>query len=94
MPKSANEYDSYAEVWIDLSDKREALIHNERASAMEPKNSNALRIVAELEKEGLVEKRARLRRLYHLRIDLPQVMLEVFHVIAHQPVQRGDAVRW
>ena len=52
-PKSANVYDSYAEACLKLGDKREALIHYKRAAAMDPKNSNAARIVADLEKEGV-----------------------------------------
>ncbi len=53
-PKSSNVYDSYAEACLKLGDKREALINYKRAAAMDPNNGNAARIVAELEKEGIV----------------------------------------
>ena len=52
-PQSANVYDSYAEACLKLGDKREALIHYKRASKLDPNNTNALRIVAELEKAGI-----------------------------------------
>lgn len=52
-PKSANVYDSYAEACLKLGDKKEALIQYKRALAMDPLNTNAARIVAELEKEGV-----------------------------------------
>ncbi|MBL7953790.1 MAG: class A beta-lactamase-related serine hydrolase, partial [Flavobacteriales bacterium] len=52
-PKSSNVYDSYAEACLKLGDKREALIHYKRALAMNPQNTNAARIVAELDKEGV-----------------------------------------
>jgi CubicO group peptidase (beta-lactamase class C family) len=50
-PKSANVYDSYAEACLKLGDKEQALIYYKRTLAMEPRNSNAERIVSELEKE-------------------------------------------
>lgn len=52
-PQSANVYDSYAEACLKLGDKREALINYKRASKLDPNNTNALRIVAELEKAGI-----------------------------------------
>lgn len=52
-PKSSNVYDSYAEACLKLGDKREALSNYRRAAAMDPNNSNASRIVAELEREGI-----------------------------------------
>lgn len=52
-PKSANVYDSYAEACLKLGEKREALTNYRRAAAMDPNNSNASRIVAELEREGI-----------------------------------------
>ena len=52
-PESANVYDSYAEACLKLGDKREALINYKRAFAMDPKNTNAPRIVAHLEQEGV-----------------------------------------
>lgn len=55
-PKSSNVYDSYAEACLKLGDKREALIHYKRALAMNPQNTNAARIVAELDKEGVQSK--------------------------------------
>lgn len=55
-PRSANVYDSYAEACLKLGDKREALIHYKRALAMNPQNTNAARIVAELDKEGVQSK--------------------------------------
>ncbi len=48
-PKSANVYDSYAEACLKLDDKKEALEYYRKAAAMDPKNSNAARIVGELE---------------------------------------------
>ncbi|MGV3636988.1 MAG: serine hydrolase, partial [Flavobacteriales bacterium] len=53
-PKSANVYDSYAEACLKLGDKSEALRNYKRAMAMNPQNANAARIVAELEREGVV----------------------------------------
>lgn len=53
-PKSANVYDSYAEACLKLGDKKQALDYYKRAAAMDPKNANAARVVAELEKEGAV----------------------------------------
>lgn len=50
-PKSANVYDSYAEACLKLGEKHEALRNYKRALAMNPQNTNAARIVAELEKE-------------------------------------------
>ncbi|QQR88362.1 MAG: serine hydrolase [Flavobacteriales bacterium] len=50
-PKSANVYDSYAEACLKLGDKKQALEFYKRTLAMDPKNPNATRIVAELEKE-------------------------------------------
>ncbi len=50
-PRSANVYDSYAEACLKLGDKEQALIYYKRTLAMEPRNDNATRIVAELEKE-------------------------------------------
>lgn len=55
-PKSANVYDSYAEACLKLGDKSEALRNYKRALAMNPQNANAARIVAELEREGVVSK--------------------------------------
>lgn len=55
-PKSSNVYDSYAEACLKLGDKREALIHYKRALAMNPQNTNAARIVAELDMEGVQSK--------------------------------------
>ncbi len=52
-PKSANVYDSYAEACLKLGDKKEALIQYKRALAMDPLNTNAARIIAELTKEGV-----------------------------------------
>lgn len=50
-PRSANVYDSYAEACLKLGEKEQALIYYKRTLAMEPRNSNAERIVAELVKE-------------------------------------------
>jgi CubicO group peptidase (beta-lactamase class C family) len=50
-PKSANVYDSYAEACLKLGDKEQALLHYKRTLALEARNSNAERIVSELEKE-------------------------------------------
>ena len=50
-PQSANVYDSYAEACLKLGDKEEALRYYKRTLAMQPRNSNAERIVDELEKE-------------------------------------------
>ncbi|MBL7939272.1 MAG: serine hydrolase [Flavobacteriales bacterium] len=50
-PKSANTYDSYAEACLKLGDKKQALEFYKRAASMDPKNTNAARIVAELEGE-------------------------------------------
>lgn len=55
-PKSPNVYDSYAEACLKLGDKREALIHYKRALAMNPQNTSAARIVAELDMEGVQSK--------------------------------------
>jgi CubicO group peptidase (beta-lactamase class C family) len=55
-PKSANVYDSYAEACLKLGDKEQALIYYKRTLAMEPRNTNAEKIVAELEKDGMVAK--------------------------------------
>lgn len=55
-PNSANVYDSYAEACLKLGDKEEALIQYKRAVAMDPKNTNAARIILELEKDGVVAK--------------------------------------
>jgi tetratricopeptide (TPR) repeat protein len=52
-PMSSNVYDSYAEACLKLGDEREALINYRRAAAMDPSNSNATRIVAELERDGI-----------------------------------------
>lgn len=52
-PKSANAYDSYGEACLKLGDKAQALIHYKRALSMDQKNTNAARIVKELEAEGL-----------------------------------------
>lgn len=52
-PNSANVHDSYAEACLKIGDEREALIHYKRAAAMDPQNSNAVRLVAELEQEGV-----------------------------------------
>lgn len=52
-PKSSNVYDSYAEACLKLGDKQQALINYKRAAAMDPKNTNAARIVSELEQEGI-----------------------------------------
>lgn len=52
-PKSSNVYDSYAEASLKLGDKQQALINYKRAASMDPKNTNAARIVSELEKEGV-----------------------------------------
>lgn len=53
-PKSSNVYDSYAEACLKLGEKQEALFNYKRALAMNPQNTNAARIVAELEQEGVV----------------------------------------
>ena len=50
-PKSANVYDSYAEASLKLGDKALALTNYKRAAAMDPKNTNAARVVQDLEKE-------------------------------------------
>jgi CubicO group peptidase (beta-lactamase class C family)/antitoxin component of RelBE/YafQ-DinJ toxin-antitoxin module len=50
-PKSSNVYDSYAEACLKLGDKQQALTNYKRALSLDPKNMNAARIVAELEKE-------------------------------------------
>ena len=55
-PKSANVYDSYAEACLKLGEKQEALRNYKRALAMNPQNTNAARIVAELEREGVQSK--------------------------------------
>lgn len=55
-PKSPNVYDSYAEACLKLGDKKQALEYYKRAAAMDPKNTNAARVVAELEKEGVEPK--------------------------------------
>jgi CubicO group peptidase (beta-lactamase class C family) len=52
-PKSANVYDSYAEACLKLGDRKQALEYYKRAAAMDAKNTNAARVVAELEKEGV-----------------------------------------
>jgi CubicO group peptidase (beta-lactamase class C family) len=52
-PKSANVYDSYAEACMKQGDKELALVNYKRALSMDPKNTNAARVVAELEKEGV-----------------------------------------
>jgi len=52
-PQSANVYDSYAEACLKLGDKKQALEYYKRALSMDQKNSNAARVVAELEKEGV-----------------------------------------
>jgi hypothetical protein len=44
-------YDSYAEACLKLGDKEQALLHYKRTLALEARNSNAERIVSELEKE-------------------------------------------
>ena len=49
-PQSANAYDSYAEACLKAGDKAEALTYYRRALAMDPMNSNAAAIIAELEK--------------------------------------------
>jgi CubicO group peptidase (beta-lactamase class C family) len=53
-PKSANVHDSYAEACLKLGDKKQALEYYKRAAAMDAKNTNAARVAAELEKEGVV----------------------------------------
>ncbi len=53
-PKSANVYDSFAEACFKLGYNKEALAQYRRALAMDPKNANAARIIADLEKEGVV----------------------------------------
>ena len=50
-PKSANVYDSYAEACLKLGDKEQALVNYKRALSLDPQNTNAARVVAELEKE-------------------------------------------
>lgn len=50
-PKSANAYDSYAEACLKLGDKEQALVNYKRALSLDPQNTNAARVVAELEKE-------------------------------------------
>lgn len=52
-PKSSNVYDSYAEACLKLGDKRDALIHYKRAAQMDPNNTNAASIVADLERKGI-----------------------------------------
>ena len=49
-------YDSYAEACLKLAEKQEALRNYKRALAMNPQNTNAARIVAELEREGVQSK--------------------------------------
>ncbi len=46
-PTSANVYDSYAEASLKLGDKALALTNYKRAAAMDPKNTNAARVVQE-----------------------------------------------
>lgn len=55
-PMSANVYDSYAEACLKFGDRKEALIQYKRALAMDPKNTNAARVIAELEKVGVPAK--------------------------------------
>lgn len=50
-PKSANVYDSYAEACLKLGDKKQALIYYKRSLALEARNSNAERVVKELDGE-------------------------------------------
>lgn len=48
-PKSSNVYDSYAEACLKNGEEELALVNYRKAFAMDPSNSNAARVIAELE---------------------------------------------